>query len=267
MRHRVMLLSGWTLAIVLCAMVCVPDAAASSALRLALEAPFGVIPAATYDEASGKRLGDAGVSLTALPSGNLLLTAVSAIEGAESIAVSTELERTEDGDALRPIWQQSHSWRRGGATQGMMWIDHRRGVAVCTPADGSGETAREIPLTTPDRVANVPMTLVLQALARDPNAEVTFQFVACRAGRIADVKAQVAPGTSPSDGLVEVRSELDLGPVLTPLARAFLPHFSFWFQPGLRGAWAAHRMPLFTGGPQVLIVRTGVSLGALGASR
>jgi hypothetical protein len=145
-----------------------------------------------------------------------------------------------------------------------MWIDHRRGVAICTPADGSDEAVREVALSVPDRVANVPMTLVLQALARDPKTEVEFQFLACRAGRIADVRARVAPGSSPSSGLVEVRSELDLGPVLTPLARAFLPRFSFWFQPGLRGAWAAHRMPLFTGGPEVLIVRSGVSLGALG---
>ena len=93
---------------------------------------------------------------------------------------------------MRPLWRESHSWRRGGATQGMMWIDHRRGVALCTPADGSNEAVREIALTAPDRVANVPLTLVLQALARDPDAGVTFQFLACTAGRIADVKARVA---------------------------------------------------------------------------
>lgn len=239
---------------------------AASALRLSMESPFGFIPAATWDEHSGDRVGDAKVGLATLPSGNLLLVASGAASGEGAIAVSAELERTEDGSALRPVWQQSHSWRADGGSQGEMWIDHRAGIAVCIPAENSGEQSARVALPSPDRVANVPMHLVLQALARGDANEAAFQFLACKARRVADVTARVVSGPIGDARLVEVSPELDLGPILTPLARAFLPNFSFWFDPARAGSsWVAHRMPLFTGGPQVLVVRGGLTPRDLGS--
>jgi len=241
-------------------------ARAESALRLAKLDPFGTILAATYDETTGRRLGGADISLTRRDDGHLLLVGYGAIDGEALIQVATELEPTPDGEALRPVWQESHSWRKGGVSQGRMWIDHRAGFAVCTPADDSDESPVRIDLPAQDRIANVPLNLLLEPLATGVEDRIEFQFLACRAARVVDANAQVAKrsvgaaGVAP--GPVEVRSELDFG-LLTPLARAFLPRFSFWFDPSRDGAWVAHRMPIFTGGPEVLVVRSGVPLGTL----
>ncbi|HVP27592.1 MAG TPA: hypothetical protein VMW35_00350 [Myxococcota bacterium] len=234
-------------------------AVAGSDLRLVPFAPFGTIPAETYDEHTGRRLGDADVGLTELPNGNLLLVGFGAIDGEALIQVASELERTEDGAALRPVWEESRSWRKGGVSQGRMWIDHHAGFAVCTPAEDSDEKVVRVELPAHERVANVPMNLLLEPLATGEQREIDFQFLACRAARVVDATARVAHPDAASPGPIEVRSELDLG-WLTPLARGFLPHFSFWFDPTRAGAWVAHRMPIFTGGPEVLIVRHGVPL-------
>jgi len=237
-------------------------ARAESALRLEKLDPFGTIPAATYDETTGKRLGGADVRLTQLEGGHLLLVGYGAIDGEALIQVATELEPTPDGEALRPVWQESHSWREGGVSQGRMWIDHRARFAVCTPADDSEESAVRIALPAQERIANVPMNLLLEPLAAGVEERIEFQFLACRAARIVDATAEVTKRAVTAAGPVEVRSELDLG-LLTPLARAFLPRFSFWFDPAHSGGWVAHRMPIFTGGPEVLVVRSGVPLQAL----
>jgi len=241
---------------------------AESALRLPPQEAFGAIPASTYDEETAKRLGDAKIELSRLPNGNLLMVAAGSIEGAEAISLAAELEKTPDGKALRPKWQESHSWDAQGRTQGIMWIDHVNGRALCTPAEQEHEPSFEVALEARDLVANVPMHLLFLPLVSGEQQEVSFQFMACKAKRVVPAKASVAQTLSP-DGkppLIEVRSELDLGPILTPLARAFMPRFSFWFDPTARAEWVAHRMPLFTGGPQVLVVRSGVPVKDLGTT-
>lgn len=236
-------------------------ARAESGLRLPPQEAFGTIPASTYDEETSKRLGDAKIELSSLPNGNLLMIASGSIQGAEAISLAAELEKTADGRAMRPVWQQSHSWDAQGRTQGIMWIDHVKHRALCTPAEQEHEPMFEVELDQPDLVANVPMHLLFLSLVSGQQKEVAFQFLACKAKRAVPAKASVAQRLTPDDGtgpLIEVRSELDLGPILTPLARAFLPRFSFWFDPSSRSGWVGHRMPMFTGGPQVLVVRSGV---------
>ncbi|HBZ70841.1 MAG TPA: hypothetical protein DEP35_14340 [Deltaproteobacteria bacterium] len=242
---------------------------AESSLELPLQAPFGALPAATYDENTMNRVGDAKVSLTRLPNGNLLMVAAGAIDGAEASVVMSELERTKDGAGLRPVWQESHSWAAGGQSHGMMWIDHRAGRALCTPAEGSDETPFELALQNPDLIANVPMHLLFLPLISGAKEEVSFDFLVCKIRRVVSAKARVARhlASSSAGDLIEVRSEIDLGPVLTPLARAFLPRFSFWFDTGEPERWVGHRMPLGTGGPQVLIVRAGIPVRELEASQ
>jgi len=99
--------------------------------------------------------------------------------------------------------------------------------------------------------------------------EVNFQFLVCKIHRVVSAKARVARhlASSSAGDLIEVRSEIDLGPILTPLASAFLPRFSFWFDTGEPERWVGHRMPLGTGGPQVLIVRAGIPVRELEASQ
>jgi hypothetical protein len=245
----------------LAAAVSAGAASAESGLRLPPQEALGAIPASTYDEETSKRLGDAKIELARLPSGNVLMIASGSIQGAEAISLAAELEKTPDGAAMRPVWQQSHSWDAQGRTQGIMWIDHAKHRALCTPAEQENEPTFEVQLDQPDLVANVPMHLLFLPLVSGAQKEVSFQFLACKAKRAVPAKASVAQRLTPDDGtapLIEVRSELDLGPVLTPLARAFLPRFSFWFDPTSRSGWVGHRMPMFTGGPEVLVVRTGV---------
>ena len=57
-------------------------------------------------------------------------------------------------------------------------------------------------------------------------------------------------------GLLEVEYNVDFG-MLNSLAAPFLPKLSFWFDPDSPGSWIAHRMPLFSKGPTVLVVRSG----------
>jgi len=240
---------------------------ADSSLELPLQDPFGALPAATYDENTMNRVGDARVSLTRLPNGNLLMVAAGAIQGAEASVVMSELERTKDGSGLRPVWQESHSWAAGGQSHGLMWIDHRAGRALCTPADDSDESPFELTVQNPDLIANVPMHLLFLPLVSGAKEEVNFEFLVCKLHRVVSAKARVARhlASSSAGDLIEVRSEIDLGPILTPLARAFLPRFSFWFDTGEPERWVGHRMPLGTGGPQVLIVRAGIPVRELEA--
>jgi hypothetical protein len=239
---------------------------ADSSLELPLQDPFGALPAATYDENTMNRVGDAKVSLTRLPNGNLLMVAAGAIQGAEASVVMSELERTKDGAGLRPVWQETHSWAAGGQSHGLMWIDHRAGHALCTPAEDSHESPFELEVENPDLIANVPMHLLFLPLVSGAKEEVSFQFLVCKIHRVVSAKARVARHLASASGdLIEVRSEIDIGPVLTPLARAFLPRFSFWFDTGEPERWVGHRMPLGTGGPQVLIVRNGIPVRELEA--
>jgi hypothetical protein len=68
-----------------------------------------------------------------------------------------------------------------------------------------------------------------------------------------------------SDRLVEIRYTLDFGPILSRLAAPLMPELSFWFDKNSPGTWVGHRMPLFSRGPTVLVVRSGFSPNLLGA--
>jgi len=59
--------------------------------------------------------------------------------------------------------------------------------------------------------------------------------------------------------IVEIEYKPELGPVLSVLARGFVPNLSFWFDANGSGTYLAHRMPLFSKGPEVTIVRDGLS--------
>ena len=61
---------------------------------------------------------------------------------------------------------------------------------------------------------------------------------------------------------VEIRYAPELG-LLSPLARQLVPKLSFWFDPRAPYGWIAHRLPLYTGGPEVLVVRQGISTAML----
>lgn len=227
--------------------------AAESALVLPLPDSFGEIEAGTYDEA-GKRVGDAQLRVEQLQGGDVRLEARSGIDGSASMVVTAELRPTPDGRGLRLVSQTSQSRDESGNALGRLAIDHLRRQASCTaPTQGAEPQILELP--SRDRVVNVPHNLLFQSLAKGEAEEIRFQLLVCRSGaRLIDAKATVAEG---SEGIVEVRYDMELGPLLSRLAAPFLPRLSVWFDPAADGGWVGQRFPLFTSGPTVIVVRTG----------
>lgn len=236
---------------------------AGSALRVPLPNAFGSIGASTYD-LKGERVGPAAMQVLRLDDGHVRIEASSSIEGAERTVVTAELAPTDDGVALRPLRQESRSFDATGAPLGIMTIDHEVGIATCAAPGGSERVPQRLELPGEERVANVLLNLVFQPLIRGETREVDFQIFVCRGGpRIMQGEA-VVEGPRPvragqATELVEVSYSVDLGPLLSRLARPFLPRLSSWFDPTASSAWVGHRMPLFSNGPTVLVVRTGIS--------
>jgi hypothetical protein len=252
-------------------------AAAESALQLPAPEMFGVVGADTYDE-QGRRVGGAKVSVEELSGGLVELEMRSGIDGAEQTVLTARLERIEGADgsgaapAYRPVFQSSRSFDAAGKTLGLMSVDHVRSLVSCDPPPGGGGEVQRLALPAGDRVANVPLNLLFLPLARGEVERVDFQFVLCRGGpRLLDATAGVAKvtngGTDGHEHVVEVRYQLDLGPVLTRLAAPFLPQLSVWLDAERPGAWLGHRVPLFSQGPIVVVMRTGFDPALLGVAR
>jgi hypothetical protein len=62
---------------------------------------------------------------------------------------------------------------------------------------------------------------------------------------------------------IEVRYGPDFGSVVSMVARSFAPRLSFWFDADEPHGWMGHRLPLYSGGPEVIVVREGVPAGWL----
>jgi hypothetical protein len=230
-------------------------ARAESAMLLPMPEAFGAVDGGTFD-ATGHRVGQAQMSAAKRPDGRIELSARSGIEGSARTQASALLEPAEDGRSLRLLSQRSESFDESGASLGLLSIDHAKRTANCAAPDGG--SAQEIELPDLDHVVNVPLNLLFQQLVRGETEEVAFQFLLCRFGaRLVDARAELAGAAE--GGLVEVRTKLDLGPLLSSVAAPFLPTLSFWFDRAHPGSWVAHRMPLFSKGPTVLVVRSGVS--------
>lgn len=243
-----------------------PSAGARSALVFPAPEHTGEIEASTYDP-EGRRIGTATMRIQRLDSGNVVLEAESGIEGSAHSVVRAELRPISGESGLRLLRERTHSTDEDGRSLGVMRIDHQEGYAVCAPPPDSDEEPTRVALPEDDRVVNVPLNLLFQPLVEGAQEQVRFQILLCRAGaRIFDAKAEVAGSsrTESGDDIVEVRYTLDFGTVLSRLAAPFLPRLSFWFQPDAPGTWVGHRMPLFSKGPTVFVVRSGFASGVLG---
>ncbi|MBW2269266.1 MAG: hypothetical protein JRH16_11890 [Deltaproteobacteria bacterium] len=238
-------------------LISVAPAHADSALRLDWPGTFGVRPAVTYDT-ERHRVGDAEVRIEKLPDGNLSLSSVSGFTGADRTLMRALLEPVDGGRHLRPVWQESRSFDADERALGRLHIDHREGVARCFTADG--EKRAELTLPAEDRVANVTLSLLFLPLVRGDAEELSFDLFFCGLGfRFITFSANLATESqngSPQHAL-EVRYGPDLG-IASFVANALVPKLSVWFTPEQPHAWLAHRLPLYGGGPEVLVVRKGV---------
>jgi hypothetical protein len=245
-----------------------PPATGESSLSLSPPGIFGEIAADTYDEA-GQRVGDANLHVRRLPSGNVLMEILSGIRGSARFSASAELAPNGPDGTMRLVRESTQAIDQEEQPMGVTTIDHVAGVAQCGTREGSGEEPARIDLPTDDRVVNVPLNLLFQPLARGEVEVVDFQVLLCRAGaRIVRAQAKVADATGTGgDRIVEVSYSLDLGPLLSRLAAPFMPQLSFWFNENSPGEWVGYRMPLFSSGPTVFVVRSGFSPRLLGAVR
>jgi hypothetical protein len=221
-----------------------PASRADSGLRLPYPDFFGEIPAATYDD-TRVRVGSANLKVERLEGGNVRILSESGIEdGARTLAVAE----------LDPA----------GVPLGVMRIDHHNAVATCTSGVGERSQTSEIALPDGDRVANVPLNLLFLPLVQGDSEQLSFQIFLCRGGpRFMDFEARLAPPNGTGGGLVEVRYGPDLG-LVSMIARGLIPQLSIWFDPRSPQSWAAHRVPLYSKGPEVFVIRDGVPSRWLG---
>jgi hypothetical protein len=245
-----------------------PPAGAESSLTFSPPGIFGNIDADTYDE-EGRRVGDATLRVARLSSGNVLIEVVSGIDGSARNAASAELAPNGSDGSLRLVRESTQALDRSKKPLGVTTIDHVAGVAHCGKPEGSGEEPVRIDLPVDERVVNVPLNLLFQPLVRGEVEVVDFEFLLCRfpgGPRIVSARATVAEAAGEQgDRLLEIRYTLDFGPILSRLAAPLMPQLSFWFDRNSPGTWVGHRMPLFSRGPTVLVVRSGFSPNLLGA--
>lgn len=239
-------------------------AAGESVLVLPFPADTGDIPAATYD-ADGRHVGDASLSLHALPGGVLRLEMRSAIEEGGRMEVAADLQILGDREGLRILRETSHSHDAKGESMGLLEIDHATGEARCSQPGAASDKAVVLPLPPADRVVNVPMNMLFLPLLRGEVEKIQFQLFLCRGGpRFVDFVAH--KGGHATDGrdreIVEVRYAPDLGRLLSWAASPVLPELSFWFE-AESGHYVAHRIPLYSKGPEVTVVREGFEPGRL----
>jgi hypothetical protein len=262
-------LAAWLLAGAVC--LGSTPAAAESALELPAPQSFGRVSADTRDE-QGRRVGNAAIRVEALPDGLVELEVQSGIDGAERTVLNAKLARIDGGDRYRPVFQSSRSFDASGQALGLLSVDHLRSEVTCDPPLGGGSGVQKLALPPGDRVANVPLDLLFLPLARGEAERVSFQFVLCRGGpRVYDAVAEVARVTDAGPGggehVVEIRYQIDFGPMLSSLVAPFLPTLSVWLDAARPDPWLGHRVPLFSKGPTVVVTRTGFDPTLLGVGR
>jgi hypothetical protein len=116
-------------------------------------------------------------------------------------------------------------------------------------------------------VANVPLNLLFQPLVDGTTDDVTFQLLLCRFGaRLVDIDARVASRENDGDGnsIIEVEYQPNFGGFVSLIAKKWIPKLSIWFDSRGPNEWIAHRIPLYSKGPEVFVIRDGLPSGWLG---
>ncbi len=220
---------------------------------------IGVVRAATYDS-DGRRVGEATLSTESGEGGLVRVRMSASLEAGGGMTASAELEPVAGG--LRLLREQAQSHDAAGRPLPLLAVDHVAGVATCTPAPGSSGRFERVDLPEDERIVNVPLQLLFGRLARGEVPRIDFQMFLCRRGaRVLDFRAEVAARDEARD-IVAVRYRPDLGP-LGWLVGALVPKLAFFFDVASGARYVGHRMPLFPGGPDVFVLRDGVSVASL----
>jgi hypothetical protein len=238
---------------------------AESALRLPYPEVFGTISASTYDEYH-QRVGSARLVIENVDDTRVHLLIESGIDGGARTVATAELEAVDEGRFLRLVREESRSFDPKGIPMGVLSIDHENGIASCDMPEEGGMTTERLALPKQERVANVPLTLLFRPLVEGTAEEVTFQFLLCRFGaRLVDFDARIVPRDHDEEDarpIVEVEYRPSFGRFVSLVAEQWMPKLSIWFDRRGSNPWIAHRIPLYARGPEVFVIRDGVS-GAL----
>lgn len=254
---------------------------------VALEAPreTGNLPATTFD-VDGRAIGQSTFEVQSADAAAPSMRVVLNVEGggsnfaearfqpvlpaaavAAGAAGRTSAGRASAVTALRVVEERSQSTSADGRVFPLLVIDHERRRISCYP-DGEPESAalhRDIP--DGDRVVNVPMQLLFLPLVRGEVDSIDFQIATCSEGK-PDLYDMIAVKSAifERDGrrIVEIEYGPDFGATIAFFASRLLPSFSFWFDAD-DGSYLGHRMPLHLKGPEVTLVRQGLTPAAIGA--
>jgi len=235
-------------------------ASAESQILLPFPTDIGLVAATTFDP-NGERLGKSALSVEERPDGSFFLEIDIRIDEGARNHVEAELEGIPSTDGgkptLRVLRESSQSHLADGTSLALLQVDHVTGRASCTPPGKGPSEAVIVDIPEDDRVVNVPMNLLFLPLVLGEVDEVLFQVFICRGGpRLVKVRAIRAGEHLTPDGrrILEIRYGPDLGATISWLASRILPVFSFWFDVEA-AQYVGHRMPLYSKGPDVVLVR------------
>jgi len=231
-----------------------------------MPASFGSLKAGTHVK-SGERVGDGQLSVERLDNGNVRILSQVGITGGPSTVAQAILAPVDDGRGLRLIRQESRSLDPEGRAMGVLAIDHEKRVASCTAINPDKPSSRTLDLPEGDRVVNVAMNLLFAPLVQGEVETVDFKLFVCRPRPyLVPFQASVTrhvPATDDAHEIVEVVYE-PRGGFVSMIVRQFAPRLVFWFDPARSNPWIAHRLPLYSSGPDVVVVRDGVAFTSLG---
>jgi len=188
--------------------------------------------------------------------------------------VTTPARPDSDASVPRPNVQvfrvteeRSQSRSAEGRTFPLLVIDHEQKRVSCYPEGESDPEmhAQHVSIPDGDRVVNVPMQLLFQPLVEGEVDSVRFKIATCADGPVLHEMIAVRAGTTLRNGrrIVEIEYGPDFGETVAWLASRLLPSFSFWFD-AQDGSYLGHRMPLHRKGPEITLVRQGLTPVQLG---
>ena len=165
------------------------------------------------------------------------------------------------------IEQRSQSTRADGTPLALLIVDHVAGHITCISDGAAPGKGQRLALPKTDRVVNVPMQLFFLPLVRGDVEETRFQIAICKDGpAFHEMIAVHGPRKKLGDReVLEIRYGPDFGKTVAFFASRLMPSFSFWFDVKT-GEYLGHRMPLYRDGPEVTLVRSGISPPAIGLS-
>lgn len=225
-------------------------AGAESAFVLSAPLEWGPVAARAFD-VDGRALPLARLASERHPNGEVEIRFEAGRPGGAQMRASARLEPVAEGRGLRMVLQRSASTTPEGRALRVVEVDHRARRARCYGADG--QVAEEIDLGPRDRIVNVPLHLFFRPLVRGETERLEFELFLCRDGpQRVDFEAWVASTDDPRG--VRVRYAPDFG-AASIVARGLAPDLAFWFDPRAPHRWRGHRLPLYTHGPEVTVLR------------